>query len=379
MFVNKENRMIDPIKILQRAWHILWNYRTLWVFGLVLALAAGGTASSRGGNNGVQWREDSQSYQTPSYGSLQEFLNDFSRQMEKLFTQGIPEADITGEALTAFLWIIGIFIMVMLIVGIVVAIARYVSETAVIRMVDEYENTGMRMTVREGFRIGWSRTAWRLFLINLIVNLPVILFFLVLLIAGVVIFLAVVNGNATFTGVSVVSMIGLVFLSIFVVIIVSIFLGLLRHFFWRIAVLEDAGVGESLRRGFAMVRENWKSVGLMWLVMIGLGIAWIVISIIAIIVTIPIVILTSIVAAVVAAVPALLLVGLFSLFLTGPLPWIAAALFVLPLFFVIAFSPWLLLGSWQTVYASTVWTLTYREIKALPAIATQAELVPVGD
>ena len=38
-------------------------------------------------------------------------------------------------------------------------------------MVDEYENTGTKMTVREGFRIGWSRTAWRLFLINLIVNL----------------------------------------------------------------------------------------------------------------------------------------------------------------------------------------------------------------
>jgi hypothetical protein len=246
-------------------------------------------------------------------------------------------------------------------------------------MVDEYESTSNKLTVRQGLRIGWSNTSWRLFLINLIVNLPIILFFLVLLIAGVIIFLAVVNGNATFTAVSIVSMIGLVFLSIFVVIIVSIFLGLLRHYFWRIAVLEDASVGEALRRGFAMVRENWKSVGLMWLVMIGLGIAWIVVSIIAIILTIPIVILTSIVAAIVAVIPALLLVGLFSLFLGGPLPWVAAVLFILPLFFVIAFSPWVVLGSWQTVFTSTVWTLTYREIKALPAIAPQAELVPAGD
>ena len=370
--------MIDPVKILQRAWHILWNYRTLWVFGLVLALAAGSSYNG-GGNNGVQYREDGNTYQAPPPESMQEFFHDFSRELHKLFTQGIPEINASGKELTTFLWIIGVFIVIMLLVGIVVAIARYVSETAVIRMVDEYENTGNKMTVRQGFRIGWSRTAWRLFLINLIVNLPLILLFLILLIAGLIIFLAVVNGNATFTGVSVVSMIGLVFLSIFVVIIVSIFLGLLRHFFWRIAVLEDAGVGESLRRGFALVRENWKSVGLMWLVMIGLGIAWIVVSIIAIIVTIPVVILTSIVAAIVAAVPALLMVALFSAFLSGPLLWIAAGLFILPLFFVIAFSPWLLLGSWQTVYASTVWTLTYREIKALPAIAPQAELVPVGD
>jgi hypothetical protein len=233
--------------------------------------------------------------------------------------------------------------------------------------------------VREGFRIGWSRTAWRLFLINLIVNLPVIILLIVLLIAGTIVFLSIVNGNENFAAVSIVSMIGLAFTSICAVIIVSIFLGLLRHFFWRVAVLEDTGVGESLRRGFAMVREHWKSVGIMWLVMIGLGIAWIVVSIIAIIVTIPVVIITTIVATAVAAIPYLLLVGLFSLFLGGPLPWIAAALFVLFPFFTIAFSPWLLLGSWQTVFTSTVWTLTYREIKALPAIAPEAELVPVGD
>jgi hypothetical protein len=166
---------------------------------------------------------------------------------------------------------------------------------------------------------------------------------------------------------------------IFLVIILSIILGLLRQFFWRVCVLEDASVGESLRRGFAMVRENWKNVGLMWLVMIGLGIAWAIVSIIAMIITIPIVIVTSIIAVIVVAIPALLLVGIFSLFLAGPLPWIAGGLFVLPLFLTIAFSPWLLLGSWQTVYTSTVWTLTYREIKALPALAVEPKIEPVGD
>ena len=371
--------MIDPVKILQRAWHILWNYRALWVFGLVLALAAGGSASSHGGNNSFQFRDDEHSSQTPSYGSIQEFFNALNQQMEKLFDQGIPEANISGQTLTTFLWLVGIFVVLMLVVGILVTIARYVSETAVIRMVDEYENTGAKMTVREGFRIGWSRTAWRLFLINLIVNLPVILIVILLFIAGLIMLGILGNGDTTLNPVSIAAIVGLVFFVIFVVIILSIFLSLLRHFFWRISVLEDTGVRESIRRGFALVRENWKSVGLMWLVMIGIGIAWMIVSIVAFIVTIPLVIVTSVVAAIVAAVPALLLVGLFSLFLTGLLPWIAAALFILPLFLVIAFSPWLLLDSWKSVYASTVWTLTYREIKALPAIAPQAEPVPVGD
>ena len=371
--------MIDPIKILQRAWHILWNYRALWVFGLILALVAGGSSFNNGGNNGVQWREDHQTYEGPSFGSLQEALDYFSRELNLLLTRGIPEANITGPALTAFLWTVGVFIVFMILVGIVMTIAYYVSVNAVIHMVDEYENSDTKMTVREGFRIGWSRTAWRLFLINLIGNLPAILFFLALLIAGASFFLSAVNGNADFTPASLVGIFSLVFLGCSIVIIWSIAFGLFRPFFWRVCVLEGTSVGESLRRGLAMVRENWKSVGLMWLVMIGLGIAWVVVSILAVILTIPIVILTGIVAILVVALPALLLVGLFSLFLSGPLPWIAAGLFVLPLFFLIAFSPWLLLGSWQSVFTSAVWTLTYRELKALPAIAPQAEVVPVGD
>ena len=46
---------------------------------------------------------------------------------------------------------------------------------------------------------------------------------------------------------------------------------------------------------------------------------------------------------------------------------------------MIAFSPWVVLGSWQQIFISTVWTLTYREIKALPASASVLEEEPVGD
>ena len=368
---------MDPVKILKRAWYILWSYRALWVFGLILALAAG---SSSGANNGSRYNyNDEHPQSSPSSQDMQHFFQNFGQEMQKLFHNGIPNMDISGKALTTFLWVVGAFILVMIVVGVVVAIARYVSETAVIRMVDKYESSGNKMSVREGFRLGWSNTSWRLFLINLIVNLPAITFMLVLIsvVAGIV--FAMVNGNATFGAMSLVTMIGLIFLGIFVIAIVSILLRLLRNFFWRICVLEDASVSESLQRGFAMVRENWKNVGLMWLVMIGLGIVWAIASIILVIVTIPVILVTALFAVIVFAIPFLLLVGAFSLFLGGPLPWIAAAIFILPLFFVVAFSPWVLLGSWQTVYTSTVWTLTYREIKALPAPALEPIVQPAGD
>ena len=45
--------MLDIRKILQRSWQILWNYRTLWIFGFILALAIGG--NNFGSNSGYRF------------------------------------------------------------------------------------------------------------------------------------------------------------------------------------------------------------------------------------------------------------------------------------------------------------------------------------
>ena len=371
---------MDPIKILKRAWHILWNYRALWVFGLILALTAAGS-SGGSGNSGTRFSGDGNNgdFQMPLPEDVRQAFAELGRAIEDVFEEGLPALNVTQAELNALLWIGIFFVLVMIVLGIAMAVARYVSETAVIRMVDEYEATDTKLTVRDGFRIGWSRASWRLFLINLIINIPVILLLVVLGIIGFVIYTAVVSGNEGLAAGGVVAGIGSAFLAIFVVVILSIVLGLLRHFFWRVAALENAGVGESFRRGFALVRENWKSVGLMWLIMIGLGIAWAILSIIAFFLLIPVFIVTAIAGVVVAGIPGLLLFGLFSLFLSGYLPWIAAGIFVLPLFFLVAFSPLVLLTAWQQVFTSTVWTLTYREIKALPLQIPETEPGPVGD
>ncbi len=359
---------MDPLKILKRAWHILWSYRALWVFGLILALAAGGSPGNSG-NNGANFsgnRNDFQN-QAPLPEDFREAFRQAGRELGRLFDEGLPALGISHGELSALLWILAVFVLLMLVIGIAMAVARYVSETAVIRMVDEYEATDAKMTVGQGFRLGWSRTSWRLFLINLIVNLPAFLLLGVLLVIGIVVYNRVAGRGESFAAPGIIGLIGVVFLVVFVVAIASVILRLLRHFFWRVCALEEASVGEALRRGYALVRENWKNVGLMWLIMVGLGLAWMLASFIAVILTIPVVLVTSILGALVAAVPGLLLVGLFSLFLNGYLPWIAGGFFVLPLFFLVAFSPWVLLSAWEKVFTSTVWTLTYREIKALPS------------
>jgi len=375
---------MDPVKILKRAWHILWSYRALWVFGLLLALTtAGGTAGSS--NNGSRYMVDNndQRFDMQLPDNLQEGFNDAGDVLEELFEEGLTAAGISQGEITALIWVGAAFVLIMLAIGIVMAFARYVSETAVIHMVDEYETTDTKMTVRQGFRVGWSRTSWRLFLINLIVNLPAFLLLAILVIMGFLIYSVISGGSESVAVAGTISLIGVAFLTIFVFAIVGVALRLLRQFFWRVCVIEKVGVRESLRRGFQMVRENWQSAGLMWLIMMGLGIAWMLVSFIAVIITLPVVLITSVVGVAAAAVPYFLLVGLFSLFLSGPLPWIVGGVFVLPLFFTLAFSPWILLTAWEKVFTSTVWTLTYREIKALSVLELvtepETEIEPVEE
>jgi hypothetical protein len=368
---------MDPIKILKRAWHIVWNYRVLWIFGFILALTASGS-SGGSGNNGSRFNiNEREEFQMPS--NMEREFNSAGEAFEEFFRQGLPalerELDLPSGELSTMLWVIGAFILVMIIVGLAMSVARYVSETSVIRMVDEYESSGKMLSFREGWRLGWNRKAWRLFLINLILSLPAFLLLAFFVVIGFAVYKTASAPGAGSGGMwaSWAGIVAIVLVVLFVFAILMVFLGLLQKFFWRAAALEDLGVRDSFRSGWQTFRENWKDIGIMWLVMVGLGIAWAIASIILFVISIPVLAITVVAGAVVAAIPGLLLVGFFSLFLNSYLPWIAGGLFVLPLFFIVGFSPWIFLSGLTLTYTSTVWTLVYRELKALPSLALDDE------
>ena len=372
---------MDPVKILKRSWQILWSYKTLWVFGFILALTAAGS-SGGSGNSGSRYRGDASDlpgsgYQSDMPDTPKEFFQQAGEAFDKVLEQGIPQANITGEEITTLIWSIVAFVIFMMLISIVMTFAHYVSQTAHIRMVDEYENTDTKVTIKEGFKIGWSRTSWRLFLINLIVYIPTFLLMALLIVDGIAIYNMAINGGEFYTTASFIALIGFTFLAIFVTMILMAVLLLLRQFVWRVCVFEEIGVRESFRRGTAMARENWKNIGVMWLVMLGLGVAWMIVSFISLFILLPAVFVTAILGAIVSAIPGMLFVGFFSLFLNGYLPWIVGAIFIAPLFFTLAFSPWIMLGAWQATYTSTVWTLTYRELKAMETLAPVMEIEPL--
>jgi len=369
--------MLDIRKILRRSWHILWNYRVLWVFGFILALAVGGKNfpdnNRYTGNDGQ--RNPPPGIQAPDgWEGLQgntfaEKMNDAFQQLgagiQKLQEQYPVEFRMGIAAAVTFL-------VVVVLLSILIAILRYVAETASIRMVDEYEQSGVKVGFRQGWRYGWSRLAWRVFLVDFVVHLPVLVLFVVIGLVAWWIFSAFMSGVESAIINSVIAGIGLVFLFIFVTVILMVVLYVLRDFAWRMIVLEGAGTREALRMALALVKRQWKNVGLMWLVMVGLKIAWAIAFTILIFPLLVVSLITCLGGVVVAILPSLLTAGVTSL-LSAPdyWPWIFAAIIGLPFFFIVTFSPILLVDGWGQIYQSSVWTLTYRELKALETVAPE--------
>ena len=316
---------------------MVWNYRVLWVFGIILALTTGGAGGGGGGSNrGSQVRLSAEDLRLGPWPNLQEIL------------PGVVNALIA----------IGIGLACVIVIVIIVStVARYIAETAAVRMVDHYEETGEKRSIRHGFRMGWSRMALRLFLMNLLITLPVVLAFILLFaIAAAPLLLWTVANIAGAVGT--VATISLGLLVILLAIVVGVVLTALMPFFRRVCILEQVGVIESIRRGYGIVRRHLKDVAIMWLIIVGLGLGWVIAMILM-------TILLLVLGVVIGGLPALLVGGLARLAFAGPVPWILASVVGIPIFILIVALPLTFLSGLSEVFQSSVWTLAYRELTVL--------------
>lgn len=347
---------MDHLKILKRSWEVLWNYKALWVFGVILAIASAGGTAGGGGNSGAQFsgNGNQNSFQPFETGpGMQGAWEEGWREFGLFFSQDIPNA--VGTTLIA----LGIaFACILVLLGIATFILGYMSRTALIRMVDEYEETEERRTVKEGFRIGWSRTTWRLFLIDLVVNLPIIIVFLILFLLSLSPLLLWFTQNNAAEILGTVAAVGIFFLVILLVLLVSTVVTVLRRFFHRACALQELGVFASIAEGYRIVRRNLKDTALMWLILLGLQIAYgIGVAVFAFILLLP--------AVLIAGIAALLFGGLGALIGGEALPWIMGGVVGIPLFLLLFALPLTFLSGLKEVYINNAWTLTYREMTAL--------------
>jgi hypothetical protein len=245
-------------------------------------------------------------------------------------------------------------------------IGRYVSEAALIRMVGEYEDTGERRGVWQGLRLGLSRTAWRFFLIDLAIDIPAILAFVLLFALA---FIPLVFGIRSRTsGPLIFSSLltgGLFAIGIFLAIMAGTLLSVLKRFFRQACALESLGVMASIRRGWAVVKRKPADVLVMWLIMLGITLAWGLLIGLSFLVLFPVLIVFIVLGGVAGALPAYLVFLLSSLVFEGALPVLLAVIVGLPIFILVMLAPWWCLGGLKEVFQSSVWTLTYRELRAV--------------
>jgi hypothetical protein len=169
--------------------------------------------------------------------------------------------------------------------------------------------------------------------------------------------------------------IGLVFLLLFVVLVVSLALGLVINLIRRTCVLGGSGVIDSIRQGLRLVSTNFKDVFVMWLILVGIHIAYGIVMIPVLLLLLGIGLLLGGGAGVatyfglqamtsqVAAIATAVILGLFLFFTTMGLP--------------LNFFEGL-----RLTYFSTAWTLTYRElvrVKPVEALDVPPVLPLPGD
>jgi hypothetical protein len=354
--------------ILSRSWKLLWSYKALWVFGMILALTTSSFPDQMfNGNNGGSSSPDSDGYTLEAGDDFKaeflKFVGDMVAAGDEFFAETFNfSGDWVQAALTIGI-VLGCLILLLVVLS---AVMRYVSETALIKLVDVNEASGEKRGLRQGFRLGFSAQAWRIFLANLVITLPTVIGFILLFGIAIAPFFLWMTDNTTAAMIGTVAGIGLFFLMIFLAIFVSAALSLLKRFIFRVVVLEDVGPVVAIGRGFQIVRENFKAVILMWLIIVGIALGFALFMI-------PVSLLMLALSALAAGALGLSVGGIASLFSTNTISIIAGAAAGVPVFLLLMITPLVFLSGLKETFISTSWTLTFREVLALESIESEIE------
>jgi hypothetical protein len=307
---------------------MVWQYRALWLFGFLFALAGGGgglqlnLGGSNGGTSG------------PSTGPKG--------------SGPFPHFPFPNINWSTVLWIAGAVLAVVVVLGVVATVVRYLSETALMAGADEIESTGAGLSVRRGFRLGWSRQAWRLFLTDLVIYLPVGLGAVVLLAAGAAPLLLWLTRQVPLGIIGTLVTVALELLVILGLIALALALSVVMPYLRRRVVLDRQGPLAALRQSLRLVRASLVDTGLMWLLLAVLRIVWS-------LVMFPIGLVLLVLAVVVGGVPAAVAYLLSQ-------SWVWALVVGAPLFLLMLIPSAAFISGLFETYVSTSWTLTYRDV-----------------
>jgi hypothetical protein len=232
-------------------------------------------------------------------------------------------------------------------------------------MVDEAEASGRRLTVWDGLRRGFSFRAGRLFLLDLAVNLlGVVAFIVVFGLAVAPVLLAIGRPEAILVTAGL-GAFALLVLAGYLWLPASAVLSLVLQPVRRACVLDEAGLLASIRQGALLTKHHLKDVSLIWLIWMGIRLLWLPVGALVLILLAPVLLFTILAGTAAGGVTAALVGVIAVLFVEGATPWIMGVVAGLPVFIVVMISPMLFLGGLVEIYKSCLWTLAYRDLRAM--------------
>jgi hypothetical protein len=317
--------------ILRRAWRITWEHRLLWVFGCLTSLGVMGT---RLGVSGGQW---------------------------ELAVQELPPE--VQQPITAFLegphfvLVAVIFSVLGLVAGVGLSLVGSLGRAGLVHQTRAAEDYGV--IVLKGGWLAAKDHFWQVFVIRLLLGLPVGVVLLLGLLPAVAARLYFLNQEqpeiAMLGGLAE----GLVGMTCFtpaacLSVLLSIPIGVMQRLAVRACVLEKLGVRASVARAWEMLRENLGGLTLMWLALLGIGIASV------LVILLPFALLWVLLWAVARL--TVVYSSLLSLGLTlalGLLMWLAGVVG----------------GGVAETFFSATWTLAYRDLTGMGRTGEEAALL----
>lgn len=346
--------------ILQRSWGILWRYRALWVFGVILAL----TASSAGTWFWAHDWERQEPYQTQVivldgetfWMALNRTLHTEVDRAERDINFALSESGWSIQVdLIELFWTLLAVCLTLFVLG---KIAAYVSRVALIRMVDAREETGQQLRVGQGLRLGFSFSAVRFFLIDLLVFLFGVAVFVLLFGLATLFLMPWLGGSEPVVIVGAILTSTLFLLAIALMVVIGAALSLFKIFFRRACAIEGLGVIPAIRRGMDLMWRNKADIGAMFLIQLAIKMMWAPFSALIGLVALALALMVS-------GLSGMAVSGLSNLFTSGDTHIFLAVGTGLALFFLLLISPLVLMQGWLEIFLSSMWTLTFRDLRSL--------------
>jgi hypothetical protein len=261
---------MDFAEILNKAWKIVWKFKVLWIFGIFAGCARGGGAS---GNSGYRAGSAGTSGPTPQLppgfeNNIQRFLGFFANP-----------------------GVIAAFVAVIIVIILLSIFFSIVGRIGLIKGAVDADAGAEHLSFRELWRSG-LHFFWRLLGLSLLIGSPALLFYLILVAGGVIVFLMYLsnsqNSSLVAAAPALLALIPVICVLACMILVLAVVISLLGPQAERAIVIENEGVISGLRRGWNVLRENLGPILIIWLILLVITfVAGIVIALPLLIVLIP--------------------------------------------------------------------------------------------